>query len=102
MTEQEWQKDTEAKRQAADKFLAATLRDDELRKNVLANPSYAREAFQKFGEISIPPSVEVICVDTPTEERNKLVVFVLPDKGTTPVKDLWREAWVAAWSPYGG
>ena len=99
MTEKEWQDDKEAKRRAADKFLAATQKDDELRKNVLANPSYAREAFQAVGGISIPPDVQVICVDTPTEARNKLIVFVLPNKDT-PSEDLWRECWVAAWNPY--
>jgi hypothetical protein len=100
MDEQQWQDDKQAKRDAADKFLLATINDPELRKNVLANPSYAREALQKLGGITIPPSVEVICVDTPTEARNRLVVFVLPnDKAPAPAEP-WRDSWVAAWSPY--
>lgn len=101
MNEQQWQDDKEAKRAAADKFLRATLDDPTLRRNVLANPSYAREAFQQHGGITIPPAVQVICVDTPTEARNNLVVFVLPDEKTTPAEaELWRDSWVAAWIPY--
>jgi hypothetical protein len=100
MTEEQWQNDKPAKRAAADKFLLATLKDPELRKNVLANPSYAREAFQAVGGIKLPPSVEVICVDSSTEARNKLVVFVLPEEGAPAPAEPWRESWVAAWQPY--
>jgi hypothetical protein len=100
MNETQWQNDKQAKREAADKFLLATIQDPELRKNVLANPSYAREAFQKLGGITIPPSVEVICVDTPTEARNNLVVFVLPDAKAPAPAEPWRDSWVAAWMPY--
>lgn len=100
MNETQWQDDKQAKREAADKFLLATVEDPELRKNVLANPSYAREAFQKLGGITIPPSVEVICVDTPTEARNNLVVFVLPDAEAPAPAEPWRDCWVAAWMPY--
>jgi hypothetical protein len=100
MNETEWQNDKQAKRDAADKFLLATIKDPELRKNVLANPSYAREALQELGGITIPPSVGVICVDTPTEARNNLVVFVLPDDKAPPPAEPWRDSWVAAWSPY--
>jgi hypothetical protein len=100
MDETQWQDDKQAKRDAADKFLLATINDPELRKSVLANPSYAREAFQELGGITIPPSVEVICVDTPTEARNRLVVFVLPDDKATPPAEPWRDSWVATWPPY--
>ena len=101
MNEDQWQHDKQAKRDAADKFLRETIKNPDLRKEVLANPSYAREAFQKFGGITIPPAVQVICVDTPTEARNNLVVFVLPDANSTPAEvELWRDAWVASWIPY--
>ena len=100
MNEEEWQNDKEAKRRAADKFLRATMADPELRKNVLANPSYAREAFQAIGGITAPPGVEVICVDSSTEARNNLVVFVLPDPDATETAEPWRESWIAAWPPY--
>jgi hypothetical protein len=100
MNETQWQDDKQAKRDAADKFLLATIKDPELRKKVLANPSYAREAFQELGGITIPPSVEVICVDTSTEARNNLVVFVLPDDKAPPPAEPWRDSWVAAWLPY--
>jgi hypothetical protein len=100
MNETQWQEDKQAKREAADKFLLATIKDPELRKTVLANPSYAKEAFQNLGGITIPLSVEVICVDTPTEARNNLVVFVLPDDKAPPPAEPWRESWVAAWPPY--
>jgi hypothetical protein len=100
MDEQQWQDDKQAKRDAANKFLLATISDPELRKNVLANSSYAREAFQELGGITIPPSVEVICIDTSTEARNKLVVFVLPDDKAPPPAEPWRDSWVAGWIPY--
>lgn len=100
MNEEEWQNDKEAKRRAADKFLLATMKDPELRKNVLANPSYAREAFQTIGGITAPPSVQVICVEPSTEARNNLVVFVLPDPEAPASDEPWRDSWVAAWPPY--
>ena len=100
MDETEWQNDRPAKRAAADKFLLATLNDPELRKDVLANPSYAREAFQKLGDITIPPGVQVICVDSTTQARDLLVVFVLPDPEKPAPAEPWRDSWVAAWPPY--
>ncbi len=100
MDELQWRNDKEAKRDAADKFLRATIDDPELRRNVLANPAYAREALQQIGGITIPPLVEVICVDSTTEARDRLVVFVLPDSEKPAPAEPWRDSWVATWPPY--
>lgn len=100
----DWQSDLEEKKQlkrdAANRFLEETLKNSDLRKSVLDNPSYAREAFQKWGQIILPEYVEVICVDPDRKMRNRLVVFVLPPPGTIVTKDLWKDWWRAAWEPY--
>lgn len=100
----DWQSDAEEKiqlkRDAANKFLEEVLKSSDLRQSVMGNPSYAREAFQKLGQITLPEYVEVICVDPDRKMRNRLVVFVLPPPGTQVTPDLWKGCWVAAWEPY--
>jgi len=88
------------RRDAATKFLVATKNDAELRKTLIANPSYAREKFQELGGMKLPPEVEVICIDPERHERAKLVVLVLLNPvQETPIEP-YRESWVAAWQPY--
>ena len=102
--EDDWFNETEAKKQvrrdAARKFLIATKTDPDLRKAIIANPAYAREAFQKLGGITLPPDVQVICIDPERHERAKLVVFALLDSKQPTPAEPYREHWVAAWQPY--
>ena len=101
--DEEWQSDTEEakqkKRDAANKFLEATINDQSLREAVKAYPAYAREMFQKIGGITLPEYVEIICMEPDRRERNKLVVFVLP-KETSATGEYWRDGWIASWDPY--
>jgi hypothetical protein len=100
----DWQSDAEAKKQrkreAADKFLQATLDDPALRAQVLADRNAARAAFISIGKIDVPEGVEFICVSPDRTARNNLVVFVLPTGPQPPGAELWRQSWVAAWEPY--
>ncbi len=103
-TESDWFDETEEKKQlrrkAASKFLAATKDNAVLRKAVTNNPGYAREAFQQLGEITLPPEVQVICVEPERHERAKLVIIVLLDPQKETPAEPYREHWVAAWQPY--
>jgi hypothetical protein len=102
--EDDWFDETEEKKQlrrdAASKFLIATKSDSDLRREVTSDPSKAREAFQRLGEINLPPEVKVICLDPERHERAKLVVFVLLDPNKETPAEPYREHWIAAWQPY--
>jgi hypothetical protein len=102
--EDPWFDETEEKKQlrrdAATKFLVAAKDDVELRRAVISNPSYAREAFQKLGGIALPNDVQVICIDPERHERAKVVVFVLLDPNKETPAEPYREHWIAAWQPY--
>jgi hypothetical protein len=86
-------------RSGATKFLQKTADDPQFRQDVLANPSYAREALIEVGNFaSIPPVVQVICLGPSTQERARLVLFLLPESNQ-PVQDPLLY-WIAAWPPY--
>ena len=89
------------RRDAAVAFLQKTITDPDVRSTVLKDRRAAHRIFEREGHISIPDDVEVICVGPSTQERDRLVVFVLPpeDAGTEHLDAL--KHWVAAWEPYG-
>jgi hypothetical protein len=95
--------DTVARRAAATEFLVETLKDGKLWDQVVANTNNdAWKEFRAKGDIDIPANVKIICVDPNLTERDKLVVFIMPPKGTNPTGPIDPLAyWVAAWPPYG-
>lgn len=99
----DWQSDAEdkkeEKRKAANRFLKDTLDDPDLRKAVLESRQRAYDEFAERCGITVPDYVEVICLRADRKERNKLVVFVLPE-GPVESGEYWRDGWVAAWEPY--
>lgn len=106
----DWQSDAEEqkkkKRKAANTFLQKAIDDDTFREAVKDwTKDNATGEFKKMCQaagIEMPDYVKVICVEDERTERNKLVVFALPLKGTpTPAGgDWWVDGWLAAWDPY--
>lgn len=89
------------KRDAATAFLQKTIIDADVRSAVLKDRNAARRLFAKEGGISIPDDVEVICIGRSTQERDRLIVFVLPSEDADAEQVDPLAHWVAAWSPYG-
>jgi hypothetical protein len=89
------------RREGAAAFLQKTITDPDVRSAVLKDRKAAHRLFEREGDISIPDDVEVICIGPSTQERDRLVVFVLPpeDASTTNVDPL--KYWIGAWTPYG-
>jgi hypothetical protein len=89
------------RREAAVAFLQQTITDPDLRSAVLKDRKAAHKLLEKAGDIDIPDDVEVICVGPSTQERDRLVVFVLPPEGTeTDHLDAFKY-WIGTWFPYG-
>ena len=102
----DWQSDGEEqkkkKRAAANLLFEDILKDPDLRDAVLENRQRAYDEFAKrcaIHGIEVPAYVEVICLRADRKERNKLVVFVLPDDSIASA-EYWRDGWIAAWEPY--
>ena len=88
------------RREAAVAFLQQTIINPRVRSSVLKDRKAAHRLFEKIGQIDLPEDVEVICVGPSTQERDRLIVFVLPPEGT-PVEHLDPfKYWIAAWFPY--
>jgi hypothetical protein len=88
------------RRDAAVVFLQRTINDPDVRSAVLKDRKAAHRIFEHEGAIDIPDDVEVICIGPSTQERDRLVVFVLPSEDT-PTEHLDAlKYWVAAWQPY--
>src|SRR5438067_13828040 len=88
------------RRDAAVAFLQQTITNADVRSAVLKDRKAAHRLFEKAGNIDIPDDVEVICVGPSTQERDRLVVFVLPPEGTSPEHlDAFRY-WIGTWFPY--
>lgn len=89
------------RREAATEFLQKTIRDPNVRSAVLKDRKAAHRLFALEGKIDIPDEVEVVCIGPSTQERDRLVVFVLPpeDTSTTHIDPLRH--WIGAWVPYG-
>src|SRR6266853_6045133 len=94
-------KSKQDRRDAAVAFLRRTITDPNVRSAVLKDRKAAHKLFEKEGDIDIPDDVEVICVGPSTQERDRLVVFVLPPDGTDTEHLDALKHWVAAWEPYG-
>ena len=72
------------RRDAAVTFLQKTIIDPDVRSAVLKDRRAAHKWFEKEGEINIPDDVEVVCIGPSTQERDRLVVFVLPPESASP------------------
>ena len=68
------------RRDAVTKFLQKTVSDPEFRALVSRDRQAAHQALKKEGDIDLPDDVEVICVGPSTQERDKLIVIVLPSR----------------------
>jgi hypothetical protein len=87
---------------AAEAFLQKTITDPDVRSAVLKDRTAARRIFQREGDVDIPDDVEVICLGPTTQERDRLVVFLLPPDGISPQHIDPLRHWIGAWPPYGG
>jgi hypothetical protein len=89
------------RREAAAAFLRKTITDPDVRSAVLKDRKAAHRIFQKEGNVVIPDDVEVICIGPSTQERDRVILFVLPpeDTSTTHIDPL--KYWIGAWFPYG-
>jgi hypothetical protein len=94
-------KSKQDRRDAAVAFLRKTITDPNVRSAVLKDRRAAHKLFEKEGNINIPDDVEVICVGPSTQERDRLVVFVLPPEGTDTEHIDPFKYWTGTWWPYG-
>ena len=89
------------RREAAAAFLRKTVTDPDVRSAVLKDRKAAHRIFQKEGGIAIPDEVEVICIGPSTQERDRVILFVLPpEDGQAGHIDPLKH-WIGAWYPYG-
>ena len=89
------------RREAATAFLQKTITDPDVRSAVLKDRKAALRLFEREGNINIPDDVEVICIGPSTQERDRLVVFVLPPEDTPTAHVDPLKYWIGAWIPYG-
>jgi hypothetical protein len=88
------------RRDAAVAFLQQTIINPDVRSAVLKDRRSAHRLFEKIGGIELPDDIEVICVGPSTQERDRLIVFVLPPEGTpTEHLDAFKY-WIGSWFPY--
>jgi hypothetical protein len=88
------------RRDAVTIFLQKTVSDPEIRAQVLKDREAAHKALGKQGDINIPDDVEVICVGPSTQERDKLIVIVLPPEGTEAENLDPFKYWIGTWPTY--
>jgi hypothetical protein len=88
------------RRDGAVAFLQQTIINADVRSAVLKDRRAARRLFSKIGKIDLPEDVEVICVGPSTQERDRLIVFVLPPDGTSPDHLDPFKYWIGTWYPY--
>jgi hypothetical protein len=89
------------RREAAAAFLEKTITDPDVRSTVLKDRKAAHRLFAREGGINIPDDVEVICIGPSTQERDRLVVFVLPPENTPVTHVDPLKYWIGTWLPYG-
>lgn len=89
------------RREAAAAFLQKTITDPDVRSAVLKDRKAAHRLFEREGEINIPDDVEVVCIGPSTQERDRLVVFLLPPENTSTAHIDPLKYWLGAWPPYG-
>ena len=97
--ERTW-KSKKDRRDAAVAFLQKTITDPDVRSAVLKDRKAAHRQFEKAGDINIPDDIEVICVGPSTQERDRLIVFVLPPEDTSPEHIDAFKYWIGTWVPY--
>jgi hypothetical protein len=88
------------RKEAAVAFLQKTITDPSVRSAVLKDRQAAHQLLEQTGGIDIPDDVEIICVGPSTQERDRLVVFVLPPEGTDPEHLDAFKYWIGPWFPY--
>jgi hypothetical protein len=96
------------RRNACNALLADTLKDKNLRDNILKDERAARTEFEKRyqGTEPIPADVRFICVKPDLMSRSNLVILCLPPvPGEIPSdpdteSGVWDDCWLAAWAPY--
>lgn len=88
------------KRDAATAFLQKTVTDPDMRSAVLTDRKAAKEWLARAGHFDLPNDVEVICVGPSTQERDRLVVFVLPPENADPAHIEPLKYWIGGWFPY--
>jgi hypothetical protein len=89
------------RRDAVITFLQKTLSDPEVRARILGDRQAAHQALEKEGDIDVPDDVEVICVGPSTQERDRLIVIVLPPEGTETENLDPFKYWIGTWPEYG-
>ena len=89
------------RREAAAAFLQKTITDANVRSAVLKDRKAALRLFEREGNINIPDDVEVICIGPSTQERDRLVVLVLPPEDMAVGHLDPLKYWIGAWLPYG-
>jgi hypothetical protein len=89
------------RREAATAFLRKTITDPDVRSTVLKDRKAAHRLFEREGGINIPDDVEVICIGPSTQERDRLMVFVLPPEDTPAAHIDPLKYWIGTWLPYG-
>lgn len=89
------------RRDAAAAFLRKTITDADVRSAVLKDRQLARRIFEREGQVSIPEDAEVICIGPSTQERDRVILFVLPPENTPTDHIDPLKYWIGAWNPYG-
>lgn len=89
------------RRNAATAFLRKTITDPDIRSVVLKDRQAAHRLFKREGDIDLPDDVEVICVGPSTQERDRLIVMVLPPEDTNTEHLDPLKYWIGTWEPYG-
>ena len=89
------------RREAAAAFLRKTIDDPDVRSAVLKDRKAAHRIFEREGNVAIPDDVEVICIGPSTQERDRVILFVLPPEDNTAGYVDPLKHWIGAWYPYG-
>jgi hypothetical protein len=89
------------RKDAATEFLKQVVIDPDVRSSALKDRRAAHRLLGKIGEINVPDDIEVICIGPSTQERDRLVVFILPPEGTEPEHLDVFKYWIGTWVPYG-
>src|SRR5260370_34875538 len=92
-------KSKQDRKDAAVAFLRRTITEPNVRSAVLKDRKAAHKLFEKEGDIEIPDDVEVICVGPSKQERDRLVVFVLPPDGADTKHLNAFNYWIGQWWP---
>jgi len=96
------------RRNACNALLQDSLKDPNLRENILRDEATARVEFERryAGTEPIPADVRFICVRSDLQSRSNLVVLCLPPVAGEIPSDpdtesgVWDDCWLAAWAPY--